>query len=46
VHVVPRTEGDGFFSPRPLWKRRAYADEADAEGYAARIRTAYGAASR
>ena len=46
VHVVPRTEGDGFFSPRPLWKRRSYADEADAAAYAARIRTAYEAVSR
>ncbi|MEA2661143.1 MAG: histidine triad family protein [Chloroflexota bacterium] len=45
VHVVPRTEGDGFFSPRPIWKRRSYADEADAAGHAARIRAAYEAAS-
>ena len=22
VHVVPRNEGDGFFSPRPIWKRQ------------------------
>ena len=41
VHVVPRTEGDGFFSPRPLWKRRSYGSEAEAAEYAARIRAAF-----
>lgn len=46
VHVVPRTKGDGFFSPRPLWKRRSYTDEAEAAAYAARIRTAYEAVSQ
>ena len=38
VHVVPRTKGDGlrgFF-----WPRTKYADDAEAAGYAARIRTA------
>lgn len=37
VHVVPRTKGDGlrgFF-----WPRTKYADEAEAEGYAGRLRT-------
>jgi histidine triad (HIT) family protein len=36
VHVVPRTKGDGlrgFF-----WPRRKYADDAEAEEYARRIR--------
>lgn len=40
VHVVPRNEGDGLFSPRPIWKRRAYASDAEAAGYAERIRAA------
>jgi histidine triad (HIT) family protein len=37
VHVVPRSKGDGlrgFF-----WPRTRYADEAEAESYAARLRT-------
>ncbi len=40
VHVVPRTEGDGLFSPRPIWKRRSYGSDAEAAEYAARIRAA------
>jgi histidine triad (HIT) family protein len=40
VHVVPRTEGDGFFSPRPIWKRRSYRSDAEAAEYASRIRGA------
>lgn len=40
VHVVPRNEGDGLFSPRPIWKRRSYATDAEAAGYAERIRAA------
>lgn len=40
VHVVPRSEGDGLFSPRPIWKRRSYATEAEAAGYASRVRQA------
>ncbi|HEX7716627.1 MAG TPA: HIT family protein, partial [Marmoricola sp.] len=39
-HVVPRTKGDGlrgFF-----WPRTKYADEAEAEGYAVRLRSALG----
>lgn len=40
VHVVPRMEGDGFFSPRPIWKRQSYKSDADAADYAARIRAA------
>ena len=38
VHVVPRTKGDGlrgFF-----WPRGRYADEAEADEYAARLRDA------
>jgi histidine triad (HIT) family protein len=38
LHVVPRTKGDGlrgFF-----WPRTRYADEAEAEDYAARLRAA------
>ena len=46
VHVVPRNEGDGFFSPRPIWKRRSYASEAEAADYAARIGAAYAAGGR
>lgn len=41
VHVVPRTEGDGLFSPRPIWRRRSYAGDAEAAEYAAKIRAAY-----
>lgn len=41
VHVVPRSQGDGLFSPRPIWKRRSYADEAEAAEYARKLRTAY-----
>jgi histidine triad (HIT) family protein len=40
VHVVPRTKGDGlrgFF-----WPRTRYADEAEADGYARRLREALG----
>ena len=46
VHVVPRNEGDGFFSPRPIWRRRSYADDAEAADHAARIRAAYEAPGR
>lgn len=41
VHVVPRTGNDGLFSPRPIWKRRAYAGEREAAEYAEKIRIAY-----
>lgn len=46
VHVVPRNQGDGFFSPRPIWKRQSYASAADAADYASRIRTALEASNR
>jgi histidine triad (HIT) family protein len=39
-HIVPRTKGDGlrgFF-----WPRTKYADDADAESYAVRLRSALG----
>ena len=41
VHVVPRKTGDGFFSPRPIWRRQAYSGDAEAAEYAAKIRAAY-----
>jgi len=43
VHVVPRREGDGLFSPRPIWKRRSYAGDAEAAEYARKLRVAYAA---
>jgi histidine triad (HIT) family protein len=46
VHVVPRNEGDGLFSPRPIWKRRVYESDAEAAGYAERIRAAFEAGGR
>ncbi|HEY8758307.1 MAG TPA: HIT family protein [Candidatus Limnocylindria bacterium] len=46
IHVVPRNEGDGFFSPRPIWKRQSYRSPADAADHASRIRTALEATSR
>jgi histidine triad (HIT) family protein len=46
VHVVPRNEGDGFFSPRPIWKRRSYRSAADAAEHASRIRAALEGAGR
>ncbi|MHB8631025.1 MAG: HIT family protein [Candidatus Limnocylindria bacterium] len=41
VHVVPRRGGDGLFSPRPIWKRRAYSGDLEAAEHAARIRAAF-----
>ena len=41
VHVVPRNEGDGLFSPRLIWKRRTYASDGEAAQYAQKLRTAY-----
>ena len=41
VHVVPRSQGDGLFSPRPIWKRRSYADDAEAAEYAQKLRAVY-----
>lgn len=41
VHVVPRHQGDGLFSPRPIWKRRSYTSDAEATEYAQKIAGAY-----
>jgi histidine triad (HIT) family protein len=46
VHVVPRNEGDGFFSTRPIWKRQSYKSAADAADHAGRIRAALEASGR
>jgi len=46
VHVVPRNEGDGLFSPRPIWRRRSYGSDAEAADYAARIRAVFEAGDR
>ena len=46
VHVVPRRSGDGFFSPRPVWRRQAYASDAEAVEYAGKIRAAYAEGSK
>jgi len=40
LHVVPRWRGDGLFSPRLVWKRRPYRDEAEREAVRARISAA------
>ncbi len=40
LHVIPRRQGDGFFSPRIIWKRVKYSSAAAAEEVAARIRAA------
>jgi histidine triad (HIT) family protein len=40
VHVVPRREGDGLFSPRPIWRRRSYASPQEAADHAERVRAA------
>ena len=40
VHVIPRRQGDGFFSPRIIWRRVRYRDRAQAAQTAARIREA------
>ena len=41
VHVVPRNDGDGLFSPRPIWKRRPYSGAAEAAEYGQKIKAAY-----
>lgn len=40
VHVIPRRQQDGFFSPRVLWRRRSYASETEAAEVASRVRAA------
>ena len=40
-HIVPRNKGDGLFaSGRMIWKRASYADDAEREQVAERIRAA------
>jgi histidine triad (HIT) family protein len=39
-HIVPRRKGDGLFSSGFIWKRASYADDAEREAIAARIRAA------
>lgn len=40
VHIIPRRQGDGFFSPRIIWKRVKYRDPAHAAETASSIRAA------
>jgi histidine triad (HIT) family protein len=40
VHVVPRRNNDGLFSPKLVWRRRAYPSDAEADAVADRIRAA------
>ena len=40
THIVPRRTGDGLFSPRVIWKRVRYRDDAQMAEVAARIRAA------
>ncbi len=40
THIVPRRKGDGLFSPRVIWKRVRYRDEAEMAEVAAKIRAA------
>ena len=40
THIVPRRRGDGLFSPRVIWKRVRYRDEAQMAEAAAAIRAA------
>jgi histidine triad (HIT) family protein len=42
VHVVPRWQGDGLFSPKLVWKRRPYRDETEMEEVRDAIRAALG----
>ena len=39
-HIVPRRKGDGLFSSGFIWKRVSYADDAQRETVAGRIRAA------
>lgn len=40
VHVVPRRDKDGLFSPKLVWHRRPYPSDAEADAVADRIRAA------
>ena len=37
AHVLPRRQKDGFFSPRVMWRRHAYASDDEAREIAAKI---------
>jgi diadenosine tetraphosphate (Ap4A) HIT family hydrolase len=40
-HIVPRNKGDGLFaSGRMIWKRASYANDAERDEVATRIRSA------
>jgi len=40
IHVVPRRQKDGLFSPKLVWRRRPYPNDEEAEAVAERIRRA------
>jgi histidine triad (HIT) family protein len=40
VHVIPRWQGDGLFSPKLIWKRVPYKDEATRADIQEKIRAA------
>lgn len=40
VHVVPRRQEDGLFSPKLVWRRRPYPNDEEADAVAERIRRA------
>jgi len=40
THIIPRRKGDGLFSPRVIWKRVRYCDQAQMAEVAAAIRGA------
>jgi histidine triad (HIT) family protein len=40
VHVVPRWQGDGLFSPKLVWKRRPYRDDTEMKAVRDAIRAA------
>ena len=40
THIIPRRKGDGLFSPRVIWKRVRYLDDAQMAETAAAIRAA------
>jgi histidine triad (HIT) family protein len=40
THIIPRRKGDGLFSPRVIWKRVRYRDDAQMAETAAAIRAA------
>ncbi len=40
THIIPRRKGDGLFSPRVIWKRVRYRDQAQMAEVAAAIHAA------